>query len=124
MSTDVCVAIVDDEEPVRRALGRLLRLSHYDVTLFPSGETFLVSLDIATPDCLIMDVNMSGMSGLDLLQRLRSVSIRIPTICITGAEDLELLQEVHAAGAAQLLQKPISSPVLLDAIRMALGTGD
>jgi FixJ family two-component response regulator len=123
MSAAVRVAIVDDEEPVRRALGRLLRVSHHEVTLFSSGETFLASLDAELPDCLIMDVNMPGMSGLDLLQRLRSVSIRIPAICITGAEDVALSQEVHAAGA-QLLYKPFSSTVLLEAIWMALGTVD
>jgi FixJ family two-component response regulator len=124
MSPGACVAIVDDEEPVRKALGRSLRLAQYEVTLFPSGEEFLTSLENQIPDCMILDINMPGISGLDVQRRLRSVSIRIPAICITGAEDEALFREALDAGAAYLLRKPFSTAELLEMIRTVLGAGD
>jgi FixJ family two-component response regulator len=124
MSLRARVAIVDDEEPVRKALGRSLRLAHYDVTLFSSGEDFLASLEKQVFDCMILDVNMPGISGLDVQRRLRSVSIRIPAICITGAEDEVYLRDALDAGAAGLLRKPFSTAKLLEVIRTVLDTGD
>src|SRR5450631_716248 len=123
MNARARVAIVDDEEPVRTALGRLLRLAHYDVTLFASGEEFLAALETEIPNCVVLDVSMPGISGLDVQRRLRSVSIRIPAICITASEDVALLREALDAGAVDLLHKPISNAALVQAIRVALGTG-
>ena len=121
MTPRVRVAVVDDEVPVRTALRRLLRLANYDVTLFPSGEAFLESLETQTPDCVVLDINMPGMSGLDVQRRLRSVSIAIPAICITSGEGVSLAQEVIDAGAVDLLRKPFSNHDLLKALRTALG---
>jgi FixJ family two-component response regulator len=118
------VAVVDDELPVRTALGRLLRLAHYDVFLFASGEAFLESLESQTPDCIVLDINMPGMSGLDVQRQLRSVSIAIPAICITSGEDVSLTREALDAGAAELLRKPFSNHDLLEAIRTVLDRGD
>jgi FixJ family two-component response regulator len=123
MNSGVRVAVVDDEVPVRTALGRVLRLAHYDVTLFPSGEAFLESLETQTPDCVILDINMPGMSGLDVQRRLRSVSIPLPAICITSGEDTSLAREAIDAGAVNLLRKPFASHELLEAIRIALAGG-
>jgi FixJ family two-component response regulator len=124
MNPGMRVAVVDDEVPVRTALGRLLRLAHYDVTLFPSGEAFLESLETQTHDCVVLDINMPGMSGLDVQRRLRSVSIAIPAICITSGEDVALVREALDAGAVNLLRKPFSNHDLLKAIRTALGASD
>jgi FixJ family two-component response regulator len=124
MNAGVRVAVVDDEVPVRTAVGRLLRLAHYVVTLFPSGEEFLKSLETETPDCVVLDINMPGMSGLDVQRRLRSVAIMIPAICITSGEQASLAREVLDAGAVDLLRKPFSNHDLLQAIRTALGTSD
>jgi FixJ family two-component response regulator len=121
MNPSVRVAVVDDEEPVRTALGRLLRLARYDVILFPSGELFLQSLETQAPHCVVLDINMPGMSGLDVQWRLRSVSSNIPAICITSGEDLALAREARDAGAVELLRKPFSSHDFLQAIRNALG---
>jgi FixJ family two-component response regulator len=123
MNPRLRVAVVDDEVPVRTALGRLLRLAHYDVTLFPSGEAFLESLETQTPDCVVLDINLPCMSGLDVQRRLRSVSIAIPTICITSGEDASLTREAFSVGVADLLRKPISNHDLLEAIRSALNRG-
>jgi FixJ family two-component response regulator len=124
MNLSVRVAVVDDEMPVRTALGRLLRLANYDVTLFPSGEAFLESLEAQTPDCVVLDINMPGMSGFDVQRRLRSVCIAIPAICITSGEDVSLTREALDAGAVGLLRKPFSNHDLLEAIRSALRRGD
>ena len=124
MNPGVRVAVVDDEVPVRTALGRLLRLAEYDVCLFPSGEAFLESLETQSPDCVVLDINLPGMSGLDVQRRLRSVSIAIPAICITSGEDASLTREALDAGAMRLLRKPFSNQDLLEAIRAALGSDD
>jgi two-component system response regulator FixJ len=124
MSPSVCVAIVDDEVPVRTALGRLLRLAHYDVTLFPSGEAFLESLETQLPDCVVLDINMPGMSGLDVQRRLRSVAVSIPAIIITCGEDASLAREALDAGAVDLFRKPFSNHDLLEAIHGALAGRD
>ena len=108
---------------MRTALGRLLRLAGCKVALFPSGEAFLASLDAGRPDCLILDLWMDGLSGVDVLRRLRAAAIATPVICITANADVTLAKEVLEAGAIQLLRKPISNNDLLDAIRIALGEG-
>jgi FixJ family two-component response regulator len=123
MSTGLRIAVVDDEEPVRVAFGRLLRLAHYEVSLFSSGEEFLASLETVMPDCVVLDISMPGMSGLDVQRRLRSVSLAIPAICITGGEDAALSQEALDAGAVTLLRKPFPNVELLEAIRAVLRRG-
>ncbi len=114
------IALVDDEAPVRSALGRLLRLAHFAVSAFPSGEAFLASLVARSPDCLILDVHMPGLSGLDVQAHLRAARIRIPVVFMTGADDLALEQVAQEAGGAWLLRKPFSDAELLHAIGSAL----
>jgi FixJ family two-component response regulator len=117
---DPCVAVVDDEAPVRIALGRLLRLADYEVASFPSGEAFLASLDTRLPDCLILDVHMPGLSGFEVRSRLRATHVDIPTVFITASDDLALDQTVVEAGGVRLLRKPFSNDELLDAVGVAL----
>jgi two-component system, LuxR family, response regulator FixJ len=115
------VAIVDDELPMRTALGRLLRLAGCEVTQFPSGEAFLASLDVGLPDCVILDLWMAGLSGLDVLRRLRAAGILTPVICISANVEAALEKELLEEGAIGVLRKPIPKDELLDAIRLALG---
>jgi two-component system response regulator FixJ len=121
MGLSARVVVVDDETPMRTALGRLLRLAGCEVSLFSSGEAFLASLDVCLPDCVILDLWMPGLSGLDVLRRLRAVGILTPVICITANEDVALANDVIDAGAFQLLRKPVTNEELLDAICHALG---
>lgn len=114
------IALVDDEGPVRTALGRLLRLADFEVIAFPSGDAFLTSLDARLPDCVILDVHMPGLSGLDVRARLRAARIHIPAVYITAADDPALDQAVRDAGGTRLLRKPFSSDELLDAVDAAL----
>ncbi len=106
---------------MRTALGRLLRLAGCQVLLFESGEAFLASLEREPPpDCLILDLWMTGLSGVDVLQALRAAKSPIPVICLTASADPSLTQTVMEAGATRLLRKPIPNDELLDAVRLAL----
>jgi FixJ family two-component response regulator len=118
------VTVVDDEAPVRAALGRLLRLADYEVALFASGAEFLASLDTGVPHCLILDVHMAGLSGLDVQLRLRVALIDIPVVSITASDDPALDEAVLKAGAVRLLRKPFSGDELLEAVQVALATAN
>lgn len=121
MSLSVRVAIVDDELPMRTALGRLMRLAGCEVSLFNSGEAFLASLERnLPPDCVVLDLRMAGLSGIEVLRALRASRIPSPVICITASADAALTKEVIDAGAICLLRKPIPSDELLDAVRLAV----
>jgi FixJ family two-component response regulator len=120
MNPDPCVAVVDDEAPVRTALGRLLRLANFEVAAFPSGEEFLASLNVRLPGCVILDVHMPGLSGFDVQSRLRTAHIEVPAVFITASDDLALDRTVLEAGGVRLLRKPFSNDELLDAVQAAL----
>lgn len=119
-TADPLVAVVDDESSVRNALRRLLRLADFEVLLFDCGEAFLESLRTRRPACVLLDVHMPGLSGVDVLRRLRSLRIDIPVVCITASDELELNDVVQRAGATRLLRKPFSSDELIDAVTTAL----
>ena len=119
-SADPYIAVVDDEASVRTALGRLLRLADYDVAAFGCGDEFLASLAEKRPVCVILDVHMPGLSGLDVQSALRALHIDIPVVFITASDDLALDQAVAAAGGVRLLRKPFSNDALLDAVGAAL----
>jgi FixJ family two-component response regulator len=115
-----CIAIVDDEAPVRVALGRLLRLADYEVEAFGSGEEFLASLDMRCPACAILDVHLPGLSGLEVQARLRAAHPQIPVVFITASDDRALEDAAHGSGGVRLLRKPFSSDELLEAVGIAL----
>ena len=115
-----CIAVVDDEEPVRTMLRRVLRLADYDVTTFGSGEAFLASLASNVPQCAILDVHMPGLSGLDVQTRLEAMRELVPAIFITASEDPALAETVSRQHKATLLRKPFSSDDLLEAVASAL----
>jgi FixJ family two-component response regulator len=119
-SADPRIAVVDDEAPVRTALGRLLRLADYEVATFGSGEEFLASLAARPPDCVILDVHMPGLSGFDVQSRLRIAHVDVPVVFITASDDLALGRAVSEAGGVRLLRKPFSNDELLDAVGAAL----
>lgn len=119
-SDDPRIAVVDDEVPVRTALGRLLRLADYEVATFGSGEEFLASIAARPPDCVILDVHMPGLSGFDVQSRLRAERIDVPVVFITASDDLTLDRTVLEAGGVRLLRKPFSNDALLDAVGAAL----
>jgi len=115
------VAVVDDDEPVCRALGRLFRSAGYGVQTFTSGAAFLASCASRRPDCLVLDLEMPEISGPELMSRLAASAVRIPTVVITGSTDTNLTARAVQAGAIAVLRKPTDGgQALLDAVEAAI----
>jgi FixJ family two-component response regulator len=110
------VAIVDDDSAVRKALARLLCASAIEARTFSSGREFLDSLPSGTPDCLIVDLQMPEMTGLELQIELARTGARLPTIVITAHNDAGLRERCLAAGAAAYLLKPLDEGTLITTI--------
>jgi FixJ family two-component response regulator len=113
------IAVVDDDPSVLKALTRLLRIRSFGAKTYRSALEFLASLPGETPDCLIVDLQMPGMSGLQLHQYLTGRGIEIPTIIITAHDEGDVRQRCESAGTAGYLLKPIEDAVLLEAIAKA-----
>ena len=122
MSPRHLIAIIDDDRSVRKALQRLLRASDLDANTFGSGREFLDSVGGALPDCLVLDLQMPEMNGLELQRHLIQAGRRLPTIVITGHDEPGMEAQCMAAGASRYLRKPLDDKVLLDAIRHAIAT--
>jgi FixJ family two-component response regulator len=118
------IAVVDDDPSVLKALTRLLRTRSFGAKTYGSALEFLATLPGETPDCLIVDLQMPGMSGLELHQYLTSRGIEIPTIIITAHDEGDVRQRCQLAGTAGYLLKPIEVTALLDAISQATRRGD
>jgi FixJ family two-component response regulator len=116
------VAVVDDEAPVRVALGRLLRLAGYQVAAFESGDDFLSSLLHGVPGCVLLDVNMPGLSGLQVQARLLADRVALPVVFITASDDPTIERQALEAGGLRVLHKPFGNDELLAAVRFALPT--
>ena len=111
------IAILDDEEPVRIALGRLLHSAGFQIECFASGKQFVESLSNRVPDCLVLDLHMSGLTGLDVLNLLITKKVRIPTVMITGHDMQNMKERALAAGADSYLIKPLDDSVLISAVQ-------
>jgi len=114
------VAIVDDEDTVRRALERLFRSAGIESEVFSGGATFLDSLRSHQPDCVVLDLHMPGVTGFDVQARLRELDFHIPVVVITGHDTPESRGRVHDLGAAAYLRKPVAAKALLEAIQNAI----
>jgi FixJ family two-component response regulator len=114
------VSIVDDDDLMRRALQGLLKAVGLQARAFASAEEFLESGHQHDTACLIADIRMSGMSGLELQTRLNAERIRIPTIFITAHGDERMRMQALRAGAVEFLAKPFDHGALLESVRAAL----
>jgi len=110
------IAIVDDEEPVRKALKRLLRASGLEAESYASGKDFLDASAQRRPDCVVLDLHMPGMSGLEVLRELRAQRSALPAVMITAYDEPATREQCLAAGAAAYLRKPLDERLLLNAI--------
>lgn len=119
--TSPVVFIVDDDESVRRALGRLMRSAGFDVRVFASAKEFLDQGCQNIPGCLILDVRMPQMDGLELQERLRTLGSHIPIVFISAHYDLGAREQAMKAGAVAYIQKPFNEEVLLNAVNTGLG---
>lgn len=116
------VAIVDDEEEVRVALEGLLKSAGLPARAFESAEKFMESGQQAQVGCLITDIRMPGMSGLELQAKLNAEHCRIPIIFITAHGDTQMRMQALRAGAVEFLAKPFNDEALLETVRAALET--
>lgn len=122
MPTKHLIAIVDDEEPVRSALRSLLNSMGFPAETFPSAEKFLASRKLRRTSCLIVDVNMPGMTGPALLRHLKTLGIEIPTILITAYPDEGVRDAALKDGVIGFLTKPFDEKDLLAGVHSAVGT--
>jgi FixJ family two-component response regulator len=114
------VIVVDDDLSVREALANLARSIGLHVKLFPSAHEFLQSPRPESPSCVVLDVRLPGLSGLDLQRRLLEAGLNIPIIFITGHGDIPMSVRAMKAGAVEFLTKPFREQDLLDAVQSAL----
>jgi FixJ family two-component response regulator len=114
------VAIVDDDDSMRDALGGLLKAVGFPARAFASAEEFLKSGQHRQTSCLIADIRMPGMSGLELQAQLNTERCRIPIIFITAHGDAKMRIQALRAGAVEFLSKPFDEEVLLESVRAAL----
>jgi FixJ family two-component response regulator len=120
MSENSLIAVVDDDEAIREATESLIRSVGFRVVVFPSAEDFLRSSHLQDTACLIVDVRMPGMSGLELQRQLAAANYSTPIIFITAHGDEEARARALRAGAVAFLDKPFSDEVLLRAVQAAL----
>ncbi len=114
------VAVIDDDEAFRAALQRLLKAAGFPVRSFASAEDFLKSGQQHETGCLITDIRMPGMSGLDLQAKLSAEHCPIPTIFITAHGDEKMRLQAMRGGAVKFLGKPFDSTMLLESVRVAV----
>ena len=119
--SDVLVSIVDDDASVRRALERLLASVGLRSVGYGSAGNYLESADVEVGDCLLLDLHLPGMSGIELLEHLSGVAPNLPVICMTGRHQPELEQRATAAGARPCLRKPFDQAELFDALSTVMG---
>jgi FixJ family two-component response regulator len=115
------ICIIDDDESVRKALGRLIRSMGLNAVTFATAEEFFQCTERLTPVCLVVDVHLPGLSGLDLLKKLKAEGQRIPAAVITAYADEQVRAQALEAGAIAFLAKPFDEKSLLDAVARAVG---
>ena len=117
------VYVIDDDASVRKAIGRLLRSASLDAETFSSAEEFLSNPRQKENACIIIDIRMPSLSGVDLPERLASEGIRIPVIAISAHDDEETREHAKELGAVSFFRKPVDDQALLDAIWWAISGG-
>jgi two-component system response regulator FixJ len=119
-SDKATVHVIDDDEAMRDSLAFLLGTAGLEVQTHASANIFLENLSKINPGCIVTDVRMPGLSGIDLLRRLRELKVDVPVVVITGHGDVPLAVEAMKIGALDFLEKPFDDEVLLSSVRSAL----
>jgi len=118
--SSLLVAVVDDDASVRRALTRLLQSAGLRVLTCASATEFLATGISSAPDCVILDIHLGGMSGLELLSRLRESGRSLPVLIITAHDDAQTREAAARAGCTAYLRKPLDGKMLLDEVAAAM----
>lgn len=124
MSPDPVVHVIDDDEAVRRSLDFLLQSASFKTRTYETALAFLNELPDISSGCIVTDVRMPEMSGVELLRHLRRINLRMPVIIITGHADVPMAVDAMKSGAADFLEKPFDDEVLLVAVRAALASAE
>jgi two-component system response regulator FixJ len=119
MQSDKVVHVIDDDEAMRKSLAFMLRAAKLEVQTYASATDFLEHIPQAKPGCIVTDVRMPGISGIDLLRRLRELKMTMPVIVITGHGDVPLAVQAMKEGAIDFLEKPFAEEAMLSAIDAA-----
>jgi len=114
------VHVVDDDEAMRDSMAFLLRAENFQVQTYADAADFLAALPQIKVGCVVTDVRMPGMSGIELLQRLRELKVSLPVIVVSGHGDVPLAVEAMKTGALDFIEKPFDDDVFLRAVRLAL----
>ena len=114
------ILIVDDDESIREATKTLLRSAGYQVQTFAAAESLLESDALGETGCLILDVRMPGIDGLELQRRLTAEGVHVPTIFITAHDDAAVRRQAIEGGAISLLHKPFAAAELLETVKTAM----
>lgn len=114
------VAVVDDDGPVRTALSRLLRTLGYRTIEHASGEALLDSRSLHDVDCLLLDVHLPGLSGMEVIDRVRVAATKLPIVLMSGRYEVGLAERSLDAGASAFLRKPFDEADLVEAIEVAM----
>lgn len=114
------MAVVDDEESVRRALGRLIRAAGFGVETFATGVDFLQSLQRHRPDCVVLDMRMPLLNGFEVQAELTRTQAHVPVVIITGDDSPESRERMLRHGARAYLRKPVDETMLVEAIQGAI----
>jgi two-component system response regulator FixJ len=120
MLTSAVIHLIDDDDGVRRSLAFALTTAGLAVRVYDSGTTFLEALAGVQPGCIVSDIRMPGIDGLELQRRLNGLGVKLPVIIMTGHADIRLAVDAMKAGAVDFIEKPFDDDVLLAAIRVAL----
>jgi two-component system response regulator FixJ len=119
MQSDQVVHVIDDDEAMRKSLAFMLRAAKLEVQTYATATDFLEHLPQAKLGCIVTDIRMPGISGIDLLKRLRELEVAMPVIVITGHGDVPLAVQAMKEGAIDFLEKPFEEEAMLAAIRAA-----
>lgn len=120
-SQNICIAVIDDDSSICQSVSRFLRAARFNPITYPSAEAFLADAKHPKFDCLVLDIQLEGMSGLDLSRRLFSVKDTTPVIFITAHDEPEVRAQAEACGCAGYFRKTASGADVLTAIRRAIG---
>lgn len=114
------IYLIDDDEGVRAALAALLATMGWEVNAFSDGQTFLDTLAITQPSCVLVDIRMPGKSGMSVLEAIQSRDSSLPVIIMTGHGNIELCRRAFKGGALEFFTKPIDADVLIETVSLAL----
>lgn len=124
MSISTVVYLIDDDDGVRRSLAFSLTTAGLPVRAYESGSAFLEHVDSLQPGCIVTDIRMPGIDGLELQRRLIALGVKLPIIVMTGHADVRLAVDAMKAGAVDFIEKPFDDDILLAAIRQAMNRLD